>query len=111
VRKEYIPEKGDMVWLNFTPQSGHEQAGKRPAIILSPAEYNRKTGLVIVCQITSKVKGYPFEVEITGEKITGVILSDQVKSLDWRARHAAYIETVQDETLTEIQEKLFTLLG
>ena len=111
MRKEYIPRKGDLVWLNFTPQSGHEQAGKRPAIILSPAEYNRKTSLVIVCPITSKIKGYPFEVKIMGEKITGVVLSDQVKSLDWRARDAAYIETVQVETLIEIQEKLLALLG
>ena len=111
MRKEYIPRKGDLVWLNFTPQSGHEQAGKRPAIILSPTEYNRKTSLVIVCPITSKVKGYPFEVRILGEKINGVVLSDQVKSLDWRAREASYIETVQDTTLIEIQEKLLALLG
>lgn len=111
VKNEYIPQKGDLVWLNFNPQSGHEQAGKRPAIVLSPVEYNLKTSLMIVCPITSKMKGYPFEVSIIGNKIAGVVLSDQVKSLDWRARAASYIETVKDETLIEIQEKLFALLG
>lgn len=111
MKREYVPQKGDVIWLKFTPRSGHEQAGKRPAIVLSPTEYNEKTSLVIVCPITSKVKGYPFEVSINGKKITGVVLSDQVKSLDWRAREAAYIETVPDETLLEIQEKLFALLG
>jgi mRNA interferase MazF len=85
--KPYVPERGDLVWLNFTPQAGHEQAGQRPALVLSPAAYNGKTGLMLCCPITSQVKGYPFEVAVEGEAgITGVILADQIKSLDWRAR-------------------------
>ena len=84
--KAYIPEPGDIVWLEFNPQAGHEQAGHRPALVLSQRAYNEKTGLGIFCPITSKVKGYPFEVLLKGKKISGVILSDQVKSLDWRAK-------------------------
>ena len=82
--KRYIPERGDLVWLNFTPQAGHEQAGPRPAVVLSPSGYNGKTGLMLCCPITSRVKGYPFEVAVEGVTgITGVILADQIKSLDW----------------------------
>ena len=85
----YVPERGDVVWLNFTPQAGHEQAGHRPALVLSPAAYNGKTGLMLCCPITSQVKGYPFEVQLSPDAgVRGVVLSDQVKSLDWRARQA-----------------------
>src|SRR5438067_4938950 len=85
----YVPERGDVVWLAFDPQAGHEQAGRRPAIVLSPAVYNGRSGLALCCPITSQVKGYPFEVAIPpGLSIAGVILADQVKSLDWRARRA-----------------------
>lgn len=85
----YIPERGDVVWLNFTPQAGHEQAGRRPAVVLSPAGYNGRTGLMLCCPITSQVKGYPFEVAVAGDTgVSGVILADQVKSLDWLARQA-----------------------
>ena len=110
VAGKYTPQKGDLIWLNFTPQSGHEQAGKRPAIVLSPQTYNRKTGLIITCPITSKIKGYPFEVEIRGSKINGVILSDQVKSLDWKSRQAEFIEKAPQETLHEVQSKLIVLI-
>ncbi|MFB3788577.1 MAG: endoribonuclease MazF [bacterium] len=89
----YIPDRGDLIWLSFTPQAGHEQAGRRPALILSPRTYNEKTGLVRVCPITSHVKGYPFEIHLPEESIIkDVILADHVKSLDWRAREAEFIE-------------------
>lgn len=106
----YVPDRGDFIWLNFTPQTGHEQAGKRPALVLSPKEYNRKTGLLIACPVTSKVKGYPFEVIVTGRKIKGVILSDQVKSLDWKARKASFAEKAADSSISETQAKLLLLL-
>lgn len=108
---KYIPRRGDLVWINFIPQSGHEQAGKRPAIVLSPVEYNKRTGVMIVCPVTSKENGYPFEVKVTGKKINGVVLSDQVKCLDWRVRSTVFIEKVSEETLTETKEKLLVLIG
>ena len=81
------PERGDIVWLNFTPQAGHEQAGHRPALVLSPGGYNRATGLMLCCPMTTQIKGYPFEVQLpTGLPVSGEILSDQVRSLDWQAR-------------------------
>lgn len=110
MKHEYIPERGDLIWLNFTPQAGHEQAGKRPAIVITPSLYNAKTSLMIACPITSKIKNYPFEVLIHGKKISGVVLSDQVKSLDWRARKAAFIEKAADSIISEIQEKLALLI-
>ena len=86
--RKYVPDRGDIVWLQFTPQAGHEQAGHRPALVLSPASYNRRSGLMLCCPITSRVKGYPFEVALgEGEDLAGVVLADQVKSLDWKARH------------------------
>jgi mRNA interferase MazF len=107
----YVPERGDIVRINFNPQSGHEQAGRRPAVILSPARYNGKVGLALCCPITSQVKGYPFEVSIpTGLPITGVILADQVRSMDWRARQAEFLHRVPDTTLAEVLRKLHTLL-
>ena len=106
----YVPKRGDIIWLNFNPQAGHEQAGKRPALVLSPAEYNRKTHLLIACPITSKVKGYPFEVALTGKKIDGVVLSDQVKSLDWHVRKAAFAEKAASAVIEEVQTKLMLLI-
>ena len=106
----YVPQRGDLIWLNFDPRTGHEQSGQRPAIVLSPGKYNSKTGLLLACPITSKVKGYPFEVALQGSKIEGVVLSDQVRSLDWRSRRARLIEKVPEETLTAVQEKLLVLL-
>lgn len=83
----YVPERGDIVWLSFDPQAGHEQAGHRPALVLSPKAYNAKSGLMLCCPLTTKIKGYPFEVSINGPS-PSVALADQVKSLDWRARNA-----------------------
>jgi mRNA interferase MazF len=107
----YIPERGDVVWLTFNPQAGHEQAGRRPALVLSPAAYNGKVGLALLCPITSQIKGYPFEVLIPPDlKIGGVILSDQVKSLDWKAREAKLICRLPAATVGETLQKLNTLL-
>ena len=106
----YVPSRGDVIWLSFDPQAGHEQAGTRPAIVLSPKKYNGKTSLIIVCPITSKIKGYPFEVRLVGRKIDGVILSDQVKSFNWRARKAQLIEQANPDAVSEVQEKLLLLL-
>lgn len=107
----YVPERGDAVWLSFSPQSGHEQAGRRPAVILSPLAYNKKVGLAIFCPITNQVKGYPFEVAIPpGLQISGVVLSDQAKNLDWQARNIAFIARLPDAVITEVLKKLRTLL-
>ncbi len=106
----YIPEKGDIVWLDFTPQRGHEQRGRRPAIVLSQKSYNNKIGLALFCPITSKEKGYPFEVKIKGEKINGCVLSDQVKSLDWKERNIEFIEKSNDEEIIEVINKLKVLI-
>ena len=107
---EYIPDRGDIVWLNFNPQAGHEQAGQRPAFVLSPASYNKKVGLGLFCPITSKVKGYPFEVPLPeGEQIVGAILADQVKSLDWRVRQIAFICTLPNAIIQQVQTKIALL--
>lgn len=106
------PHRGDLVWVDFTPQAGHEQAGRRPALILSPESYNRKTGLAIACPITSQAKGYPFEVSMpAGSPIAGVILADHVRSIDWRARHAERVGEAADDTLAEVLGKLTSLLA
>ena len=110
VKKEYIPERGDIVWLNFNPQSGHEQKGKRPAVVISPKEYNEKTGLGLFCPITSKIKGYPFEVKIETKKITGVVLSDQIKNLDWKTREIEFIFKETSDKMDEIIDKISVLL-
>ncbi len=106
-----VPRRGDLVWLDFTPQSGHEQAGRRPALVLSPEQYNAKVGLALVCPITSQVKGYPFEVAIPHHaKVSGVVLADQVKSLDWKARRAQTFGTVPAQVVAAVRELLATLL-
>ncbi len=110
VDTKYIPDKGDLVWINFTPRSGHEQAGKRPAIIISPKKYNKKTSLCIACPVTSKIKGYPFEVIVEGKKISGAILVDQIKSLDWKARRVSFIERTKNSCYAELEGKLQSLL-
>jgi mRNA interferase MazF len=108
----YVPDRGDAIWLQFNPQAGHEQAGRRSALVLSPQSYNGKTSLLICCPITNQVKGYPFEVSLPeGLGVTGVVLSDQVKSLDWRVRQADFIGKLPDDVLAEVQAKLATLLG
>lgn len=106
----YVPQAGDIVWLNFTPQAGHEQAGHRPALVVSPAAYNGKTSLMLCCPMTTQVKGYPFEVLIAGA-VPSVILADQVKSLDWRARQAKRRGAVTPEELAEVRGKILALLG
>lgn len=110
--KTYVPQRGDVVWITLNPQAGHEQAGRRPAMVLSPKVYNNKVGLAIFCPITNQVKGYPYEVLIpSGLGATGAILSDQVKSLDWRVREAELICTLPHETIMEVLQKLDTLLS
>ncbi|HUS88232.1 MAG TPA: endoribonuclease MazF [Desulfosporosinus sp.] len=107
----YIPDKGDIVWLQFNPQAGHEQAGERPALVLSPKEYNRKTGLALFCPITSRIKGYPFEVRLPEDlPIGGVILADQIKNLDWVSRSARFSCKLPEEILQEVILKFETLL-
>jgi len=109
---DYVPERGDIVWINFNPQAGYEQAGKRPALVLSPKAYNLKVGLAILCQITSQVKGYPFEVSIPeGLQIHGVVLSDHVKNLDWKARQAEFICRLPAPSVNEVVNKLLTLFS
>jgi len=107
----YVPERGDIVWLQFNSQSGHEQSGKGPALTLSPKEYNQKVGLAIFCPITNQEKGYPFEVKVGGSKISGVILTDQVKSLDWRKREAEFIVKAPSIVINEAIEILKTLIS
>lgn len=108
----YIPARGDVVWITFNPQAGHEQAGRRPAVVISPAAYNAQVGLAIFCPITSKVKNYPFEVLIPDDlTINGVVLSDQIKSLDWKARQIEFILKLPTFIMEEILQKLTTLTG
>ena len=110
--KAYVPSRGDIVWLEFNPQAGHEQSGRRPALVVSPKAYNQKVGLALFCPITSQVKGYPFEVILQDEaSITGVILSDQIKSLDWRVRNAERIASVPKDVFEEVLAKIFSILG
>jgi mRNA interferase MazF len=107
----YCPGQGDVVWLSFNPRAGHEQAGHRPALVLSPESYNRKVGLALLCPITSRIKGYPFEVGVPGGLgVSGVVLSDQVKSLDWRARGATFLCSVPVSTVRQVLTKLGALL-
>lgn len=111
VNTAYVPERGDIVWLTFTPQAGHEQAGRRPALVLSPRAYNGKVGLAIFCPITSQIKGYPFEVAIPqGLTVNGVVLSDQVKSLDWKARNAEFVCKLPESSLTTVMKRLGMLV-
>jgi mRNA interferase MazF len=107
----YAPDRGDAVWITFNPQAGHEQAGRRPALVLSPVAYNRKVGLAILCPITNQMKGYPFEVGIPhGLKVTGVVLSDHVKNLDWKARDVKLICKLPPSVINEALKKLNALL-
>jgi mRNA interferase MazF len=107
----YIPERGDVVWITFNPQAGHEQAGRRPAVVLSPKSYNGKVGLALLCPVTSQVKGYPFEVAIPdGLPVNGVILSDQVKSLDWKARNAEKACSLPEESIKKVLQRVKALI-
>ena len=108
---QYVPERGDIVWLQFTPQAGHEQAGHRPALVISPRSYNRRVGLALFCPVSSQVKSYPFEVALPpGLEATGAILADQVKSLDWRVRKAKRVCTVPGEIMEETIARILALV-
>jgi len=110
--KPYVPKRGDVVWISLNPQAGHEQSGRRPAVILSPQPYNDKVGLALVCPITNQVKGYPFEVLIPSDQsVTGAVLADQVKSLDWRTRKAELICALPPRTIAEVLQKIGLLLS
>ncbi len=107
----YVPQWGDLVWLTFTPQAGHEQSGRRPALVLSPGSYNGKVGLALFCPVTNQVKGYPYEVAIpAGLSVSGVVLADQARSLDWQARQAAFACVAPEALVAEVLQKLRTLL-
>ncbi len=111
VKTRYVPDAGHIVWLMFSPQVGHEQAGRRPALVLSPQSYNEKTRLALFCPITSRVKGYPFEVSLPASRaVTGVVLADQIRNLDWRARHARFEVQTTPQVVREVHEKLAVLL-
>lgn len=107
----YVPERGDVVWISFNSQAGHEQAGRRPAVVISPQAYNRKVGLALLCPVTTQVKGYPFEVAIPDDlPVSGVILSDQVKSLDWKVRKAEKACSIPDEVMTKVLKRVKALI-
>jgi mRNA interferase MazF len=110
VTRRYVPEAGDIVWLHFTPQAGHEQAGQRPALVISPAAYNGKTNLMICCPVTTQVKGYPFEVLIAGSR-PSVVLADQVKNLDWVVRKAKCKGKATPTLLADVRAKIIALVG
>ena len=104
------PSRGDVVWISFSPQRGHEERGHRPAVVLSKRSYNERSGLALVCPVTSRVKGYPFEVPVKTKTITGVALADQVRSIDWRVRKAKCVETLDSKTLRDIARIASALL-
>jgi mRNA interferase MazF len=109
---EYVPDRGDAVWLEFDPQAGHERAGRRPGVVLSPAAYHSKVGLALFCPITSQAKGYPFEVPLpAASKMSGVVLADQIKNLDWRGRKARLVLRLLDSVTEQVLQKLRTLLA
>jgi mRNA interferase MazF len=111
VKKTYVPNRGDVIWISLNTQAGHEQAGRRPALVISPIAYNRKVGLTILCPITHQIKGYPFEVVIPQDlQVSGAVLSDQIKNLDWKARQAEFICKLPESTTLEVLKKLNTLI-
>ncbi|MEN8007356.1 MAG: endoribonuclease MazF [Candidatus Krumholzibacteriota bacterium] len=108
----YVPQRGDIVWLQFAHQAGHEQSGRRPALVVSPESYNGRVGLALFCPITSHIKGYPFEVALDSPgKAEGVVLSDQIKSLDWRARKVRKFDRVSDAVMREVAARIGALVG
>jgi mRNA interferase MazF len=107
----YVPDRGDLVWLEFTPQAGSEQRGRRPALVLSPKAYNGKVGLALFCPVTSKIKGYPFEVRLPDKSaVSGVVLSDQLKSLDWRSRKVEFIERASSDVMAMVTARVLPLV-
>lgn len=108
--ERYVPDQGDIVWMNFTPQSGHEQAGRRPAVVITPRSYNRRSGLVVCVPVTNQIKGYPFEVPLSGTGATGAALADQIKSLDWQTRKAERKGKAAAAEMAEIKSRIKSLL-
>ena len=111
VKSSYAPERGDIVWIDFSPQLGHEQRGRRPALVISHKAYNEKVGLALFCPITSKSKDYPFEVRLNLTNISGSVLSDQIKSLDWTMRNTEFIEKIDEKGLEEVILKIDLLIN
>ena len=110
--EEFVPDRGDMIWVQLGPTSGHEQSGRRPVLVVTPNAYNRRTGLAIVCPLTSKVKGYPFEVTVPeGGELTGVILADHVRSIDWRSCRAGFAATLPAAVVSDVLARLSPLLS
>ncbi len=110
--RAFVPDRGDFVWLDFEPQAGHEQAGRRPALVLSPKSYNAASGFALFCPITSRVRGYPFEVALPADgPVTGVVLSDQLHSFDWRARKARMIAPAPQSVTDDVRAKILALVG
>lgn len=110
VKKQFIPERGDVIWVTLSPTRGHEQSGRRPVLVLSPAFYNERNGTAIICPITSKQKGHPFEVPVNVNRISGVVLSDQIRIVDWKARKIAFLTRAGLEVVNEAVEKINLLL-
>lgn len=110
VKKTYVPERGDIVWVNFSPTKGHEQSGVRPALIVSRKIYNQKSHLALVCPITSQAKSYSFEVSVVSPHIKGVVLADQVRSIDWKNRQVEFIDKISNQTIMEVHERLLRLI-
>ena len=108
--ESYVPDCGDIIWLNLSPTSGHEQSGHRPFVTLTPAEYNQKRGLLVCCPITTRVAGYPFEVAIDGQEVSGVAIADQIRTIDWRARGAKPAGKANQDAILELKGKLKALL-
>lgn len=108
--RAYVPDAGEVVWLEFDPQAGHEQAGHRPALVISPASYNAKTGLMVCCPMSTKIKGHPFEVVTQVDGVDCAVLSDQVKSLDWKVRRAKKKAVVSEDVLVHVRAKMKALL-
>lgn len=109
-RRGFVPEAGDIVWLEFNPQAGHEQAGHRPALVISPSSYNGRTGLMVCCPIASRIKGHPFEVQAVVDGVECAVLSDQVKSLDWKVRRARKKAAMSAEAMLHVRAKIKALL-
>ena len=109
--RRFVPDTGDIVWLEFSPHAEHEQAGHRPALVLSPSTYNNKTSTMLCCPMTTQIKGYPFEVIIQAQGISSAVLSDQIKNLDWRARKATLKGKASPEEVDEVRAKIAALLG
>ncbi|MBW4061564.1 endoribonuclease MazF [Candidatus Saccharibacteria bacterium] len=108
---DYVPARGDIVWFDFSPQIGHEQAGTRPALVISSRNYNERSGMMLACPITSKIKGYPFEVRVKSKKMEGAVLADQIKNVDWRARKPAYEERASDNVISKTQGLIESLVS